>query len=194
MILTKLIKDSKDYQLLLVILLTAKTGEDDKDEGFLLGADDYIMKPFRLESLEVHIDSVLTNRKRAKKEWDMRHQLISVQEEKKECLSDPDEMFVRKAESCIREHIDDLDYSRDRFAEDMMVSSSTLYNKLRMLTGHNIVEFITNIRLEEAKKLISAHPRMKMAEVAERTGFSTNKYMTYCFKKKFGVSPKTFVT
>lgn len=63
-----------------------------------------------------------------------------------------------------------------------------------MLTGHNIVEFITNIRLEEAKKLISAHPRMKMTEVAERSGFSTNKYMTYCFKKKFGVSPKTFAT
>lgn len=194
LMLTKLIKNSKDYQLLPVILLTAKTGEDDKDEGFLLGADDYIVKPFKLESLEVHIDSVLANRKRVKEEWNVRQQLIPVQEEKKECLSDPDEMFVRKAEACVREHIDDLDYSRDRFAEDMMVSSSTLYNKLRMLTGHNIVEFITNIRLEEAKKLISAHPRMKMTEVAERSGFSTNKYMTYCFKKKFGVSPKTFAT
>lgn len=194
LMLTKLIKNSKDYQLLPVILLTAKTGEDDKDEGFQLGADDYIVKPFRLESLELHIDSVLANRKRAKEEWNMRQQKISVQEERKECLSDPDEMFVRKAEACIREHIDDLDYSRDRFAEDMMVSSSTLYNKLRTLTGHNIVEFITNIRLEEAKKLIRAHPQMKMAEVAERTGFSTSKYMTYCFKKKFGVSPKTFAT
>lgn len=191
LMLTKLIKNSKDYQLLPVILLTAKTGEDDKDEGFQLGVDDYIMKPFRLESLEIHIDNVLANRKRAKEEWGVRQQ-NSIQNEKKECLSDPDEMFVKKAEACVREHIDDLDYNRDRFAEDMMVSSSTLYNKLRMLTGHNIVEFITNIRLEEAKKLICAHPRMKMAEVAERTGFSTNKYMTYCFKKKFGVSPKTF--
>lgn len=192
--LTKLIKGSKDYRLLPVILLTAKTSDDDKDEGFQLGADDYIVKPFRIESLKVHINSVLANRQRAKEEWGVRHQFMLVQDDRKERLSDPDEMFVRKAQACVRKHIDDIDYSRERFAADMMVSSSTLYNKLRMLTGYNIVEFITGIRLKEAKRLISENPQMKMSEVAERTGFSTNKYMTHCFKKKFGVSPKTFAT
>lgn len=72
--------------------------------------------------------------------------------------SDPDTLFMEKAVECVRQHLDDPAYDRERFAADMCMSSSTLYKKLRALTGQNVSSFVNSIRLKEACRLNKRKP------------------------------------
>lgn len=106
--------------------------------------------------------------------------------------SDPDKVFLEKANDMIMEHLEDTGYDRERFAQDMLVSSSTLYNKIRTLTGKTITEYVNDIRLNEACKILAAEPNATIADVAARVGFNTPKYFSRLFKNKYGVGPKEY--
>jgi ligand-binding sensor domain-containing protein/AraC-like DNA-binding protein len=108
--------------------------------------------------------------------------------------SSPDEQFIQKAIDCVKQHIDDSDYDREQFASDMCVSSSTLYNKLRALTGQNVTAFISSIRLKEACRILRQRPGITITELSIAVGFNTPKYFTKLFKKEFGVSPSEYLT
>ena len=107
--------------------------------------------------------------------------------------SSPDELFIQKAIDCVKQHLDDSDYDREQFASDMCVSSSTLYNKLRALTGQNVTAFISSIRLKEACRILRQQPGITITELSMEVGFNTPKYFTKLFKKEFGVSPSEYV-
>ena len=108
--------------------------------------------------------------------------------------SSPDELFIQKAIDCVKAHLDDSDYDREQFASDMCVSSSTLYNKLRALTGQNVTAFISSIRLKEACRILRQRPGITITELSMEVGFNTPKYFTKLFKKEFGVSPSEYLT
>ena len=108
--------------------------------------------------------------------------------------SSPDEQFIQKAIDCVKQHLDDGDYDREQFASDMCVSSSTLYNKLRALTGQNVTAFISSIRLKEACRILRQRPGITITELSMEVGFNTPKYFTKLFKKEFGVSPSEYLT
>ena len=116
--------------------------------------------------------------------------LLEVEEQQH---SSPDEQFLSRAIDCVKQHLDDGDYDREQFASDMCVSTSTLYNKLRALTGQNITSFINSIRLKEACRILRQHPDIKMTELSMTVGFNTPKYFTKLFKKEFGVLPSEYL-
>lgn len=107
--------------------------------------------------------------------------------------SSPDEQFLQRAIDCVKQHLADSDYDREQFASDMCVSSSTLYNKLRALTGQTVTGFINSIRLKEACRILRQRPDIKIAELSMEVGFNTPKYFTKLFKKEFGMLPSEFV-
>ena len=107
--------------------------------------------------------------------------------------SSPDELFLSKAIDCVKQHLDDADYDREQFASDMCVSSSTLYNKLRALTGQNVTAFMNSIRLKEACSIVRQRPDISMTELSMEVGFNTPKYFTKLFKKEFGMLPREYV-
>ena len=107
--------------------------------------------------------------------------------------SSPDELFISKAIACVKQHLDDSDYDREQFARDMCVSSSTLYNKLRALTGQNVTAFINGIRLKEACQMVRRQPDISVNELSMAVGFNTPKYFTKCFKKEFDELPSEFI-
>lgn len=107
--------------------------------------------------------------------------------------SSPDELFLQKAIDCVKRHLDDGDYDREQFASDMCVSSSTLYNKLRVLTGQNVTAFISSIRLKEACRILKQQPDITITELSMKVGFNTPKYFTKRFKKEFGVLPSEYL-
>ena len=91
-------------------------------------------------------------------------------------------------------HLDDADYDRDAFAADMNMSASTLYNKLRSLTGMSVSSFIRDIRMKEARRIITENPGIRVSDLAYRVGFKDPKYFATIFKKEFGIQPKEFIT
>ena len=187
--LTRKIKDSDDYAQLPVVMLTAKTTDEDKNVGYETGADAYITKPFRMGDLQLRIDNIIRNRERIRKKFSSQTD-FKVEEQH---YSSPNETFIQKAIDCVKRHLDDPDYDREQFASDMCVSSSTLYNKLRALTGQSVTGFINSIRLKEACRIMRQQPGIKMTELSMEVGFNTPKYFTKLFKKEFGMLPSEYV-
>lgn len=185
--LTRAIKNSPDFAQLPVVLLTAKTSQEDRNLGYGTGADEYLTKPFRLADLQLRIDNIIRNRENIRRRFS-RQTEFAVEEQH---YSSPDELFIERAIRCVKEHLSE--YSREAFARDMNVSSSTLYNKLRALTGQSISSFIMSIRMKEACRIVRQNPDIRVNELAMEVGITTPKYFTKCFKEEFGMLPSEYI-
>ncbi len=189
--LTKAIKSDENYNHLPIILLTAKTQEEDQQAGLLAGADEYLVKPFRLGELKLRIDNIVENRKRIQREYTQ--QSLTETMQKKEKAPSPDEEFISRALDHVYKHLEDEYYDRDALATDMGTSTSTLYNKLRSITGLNVSSFIRDIRMKEASRIAEENPGIRVSDLAYRVGFKDPRYFSTCFKKHFGVQPKEYI-
>ena len=196
--LTKAIKNDKGFWQLPVILLTSKNKEEDKTEGYAIGADAYVTKPFKFEELSVRINAIIDNRKKIQESI---VQEVAASDKEKDTsdkekslhFSDPDKAFIKRATELVMQHLNDSDYDRDTFAKDMAMGSSTLYNKVKATTGQTVVSFITSIRLKESKRIMDENPGILISDVAAKVGFNTPKYFSKCFKKEFGLFPKEYM-
>ena len=190
--LTRRLKNDPNTQRLPIILLTAKTQEEDREEALTIGADDYVTKPFKMRDLELRINNIIENRRRLQAEF---RQQTAEETEQAVATSQPsaDQAFLSRAIECIHNHLDDADYDREAFAADMGASASSLYNKLRAVTGMNVSTFIRDIRMKEAKRLARQHPDIRVSDLAYRVGFQDPKYFATTFKKEFGVTPTEFM-
>lgn len=189
--LTRHLKNDPNTRHLPIILLTAKTQEEDREEALAIGADDYVTKPFKMRDLELRINNIIENRKRLRNEF--RQQTAEETEQTvANTPSSVDQTFLTQAIACIHSHLDDADYDRDAFATDMGASTSTLYNKLRSLTGMNVSSFIRDIRMKEAQRMARQNPNIRISDLAYSVGFQDPKYFATIFKKQFGVTPTEF--
>mgnify|MGYP002520771627 FL=1 len=186
--LTKWIKTSEDYSQLPVVMLTAKTQDADRNEAYRVGADAYITKPFNLNDLQLRIDNIIANRQRIRQKFQTQTD-FKVEEQH---YSNPDELFLKSVIEKVNEHMMDSEYGRGQLATDLCISSSTLYNKLRSITGQNITSFITSIRMKEACRIIRSNPNIRINELCYAVGFSTPRYFSQCFKKEFGMGIKEY--
>jgi CheY-like chemotaxis protein/anti-sigma regulatory factor (Ser/Thr protein kinase) len=168
--LTKKIKADPNFQHLPIILLTAKTQEEDRAEALQIGADSYVTKPFKVSDLELQINNIVENRKRVLEEFKGQMGEIQQPQSAPEAEPTPDELFLQRAMDCVNKHLSDSDYDRETFAADMGASASTLYNKLRALTGMNVSNFIRDIRMKEAmeKGLLHRESQFMMGVPADR--------------------------
>lgn len=193
--LTKQLKANKSFWQLPIILLSAKNKEEDKTEAYAVGADAYITKPFKFDELEVRINALLANRKKMIEKIQAEVSLQTSTESETQTalhLSNPDQAFITRATEVVMQHLADGDYNRDSFAKDMVMSESTLYNKVKATTGQTVIAFITSIRLKEAQRIIRSNPNILISDVATQVGFNTPKYFSKCFKKEFGIFPKEY--
>ena len=190
--LTKTVKEDPNYNHLPIILLTAKTQDEDEQEALLIGADEFLTKPFRLGDLKLRIDNIIENRKRIQREY---HQETAEETRQKIVATpqSPDEQFLSRALEFVYAHLEDDEYDREALASDMGASSSTIYNKLRSITGLNVSGFIRDIRLKEARRMAQADPTLRVSDLAYKVGFRDPRYFSTCFKKQFGMQPKEYM-
>ena len=187
--LTRLLKEDPDYAHLPIILLTAKREMDDEQKALILGADDYLTKPFKLKELKIRVDNIIQNRKR------IRVDDKQTEESQEEIQHEPtpDELFMQRARQQVLIHLEDDDYDRDALASDMGASASTLYNKLRAIANVNVTTFIRGIRMDEAKRIATENPDIRISDLAYRVGFRDPRYFSTTFKKHFGMQPTEFL-
>ena len=184
--LTTHIKHNEIYSYLPIILLTAKTTEEDQQKALLTGADGFITKPFKIRDLQLHIDNLIANRQRIHSET------TPQAEEPKDTMIPDDRAFLERAAQCVYNHLNDSDYDREAFAADMGTSVSTLYNKLRDLTGKSMANYMRDIRIREACRIAKEEPNTRVSDIAYRVGFRDAKYFATAFKRITGKQPKEY--
>jgi signal transduction histidine kinase/ligand-binding sensor domain-containing protein/DNA-binding response OmpR family regulator len=170
-----------------VILLTARTAEEQKLEGFESGADDYITKPFNFEILQSRIRNLIHQRELYQKEL---RQKIDVRASNVEITS-LDEILIKKALKIVEERISDADFSVEDLSHELGMSRVHLYKKLHALTGKSPLEFIRTIRLQHAAQLLEKS-QLTVSEVAYKVGFNNPKYFAKYFKEEFSVLPSAY--
>jgi signal transduction histidine kinase/ligand-binding sensor domain-containing protein/DNA-binding response OmpR family regulator len=172
-----------------VILLTARTAEEQKLEGFDTGASDYITKPFNFEILQSRIRNLIAQReafqKVFQKHLDVRASDIQI--------TSLDEKLIGNAIKIVEAHIGDTDFSVEELSREMGMSRVHLYKKLLSLTGKSPIEFIRTIRLQRAAQLLEKS-QLTVAEVAYQVGFNNPKYFTKYFKDQFNILPSAYAS
>lgn len=187
--LCKYVKGKLEISHIPVILLTAKNKEEDRAEAYEVGADAFISKPFNLAVLHARIRNLLKYKERMA--HDFKNQLVF--EVKELNYTSVDEDFMQRAIDCVNRHLEDCDFDQSQFVEEMGTSKSTLYKKLKSLTGLNTSAFIRNIRLKAACRIMEDKKSgLRISELAYAVGFNDPKYFSVCFKKEFGILPTEY--
>ena len=172
-----------------LILLTAKAFDEDKNEGFLAGADDYIIKPFNSQLLKVRIANLINSRKRIKERYGKEVSL----EFKEITVSQLDEKLLERLTVLIGANLQNENLDVEFLCKEIGISRTLLYNKLKTLTGLTIGDFILNIRLKKAINLMLTIGSLSITEISELVGFNDPEYFRKIFKKNMGCSPTEYL-
>ncbi len=186
----KYVKSKLEISHIPVILLTAKNKEEDRAEAYEVGADAFLSKPFNLTVLHARIKNLLKYKERMAR--DFKNQLVF--EVKDLNYTSIDEEFLQRAIDCVNRHLEDGEFDQPQFIDEMGTSKSTLYKKLKSLTGLNTSAFIRNIRLKAACQIMEEKgSAVRVSELAYAVGFNDPKYFSSCFKKEFGMLPSEYL-
>jgi YesN/AraC family two-component response regulator len=172
-----------------VILLTARTSLTYEMDGLQEGADDYITKPFNPGIVKTRIQNILANRKILREYF-----LNKVRfEPETTSVSDNnlDNLFIEKAISLVNNNIQNQDFGIEMMVDELNMSQSTLFRKIKALTGLSLTGFIRSLKLKHAAKLI-LQSDMKLSQIAFEVGFNDYKYFTKCFQQQFECLPSEY--
>jgi len=186
--LCRKIKSNVNINHIPIILLTAKTTEEDLAEGLETGADAYIVKPFNSEILKKTVSNLLENRERLKGKF------VTQSEGKldKIEMKSSDEILMEKILKFINKNLDNTDLNVEMLSSEVGISRVHMHRKLKELTNMPARDFIRNIRLKQAGELLKSK-KLSISEVAYAVGFSTLSHFSSSFKEFYGVSPKEYV-
>lgn len=171
-----------------IILLTAKMESEDQLEGLKIGADAYITKPFDSQFLLAKVENLFKNRKKLINHY---HEKIMRNENHQAENKSIEEKFLEKIELLVLNKYDGREVSIPELALELGFSRSSLYRKVKAITGMSINHFIRKVRLNKAAKLI-LEEGVNVSEAAFEVGFNDLKYFRLCFKEQFGVVPSTY--
>ena len=179
------LKTDKAISHIPVILLTARSLDEQRAEGYEHGADAYLSKPFSLRLLLSRIDNLIESRKKLNQTWSK-----GVDDDKIGNISNEiDKSFLKQLRKIIQENLANSDLSVEQIGDEIGLSRVQLYRKVKALTGYSPVEIVRKARLTRARHLLQTTERT-VSEVAYAVGFSTPSYFSKCYKDEFGENPK----
>lgn len=185
--LCRIIKTDMTTSHIPVILLSGLTSRHDIVSGLESHADDYIVKPFDLIVLKARIRNIIKNRQQ------LSQQVLAEDSkpEDAEYTNELDRKFMVNVMEKLNASIADSEFSVGDLCMQLGMSRTSVYNKIRSITGQSVNEFIRIVRLNKSKELLSTGLH-NVSEVAYMVGFADPKYFSTCFKKQFGISPSKF--
>ncbi len=186
--MSKLLKTDERTNHIPIIMLTAKADRDSKLEGLETGADDYLIKPFDQEELQVRIKNLLEQRKRLREKF--RKEFVS---DLKIMEASPEDQFLKKVHDILNNHIEEPEYTVEQLAGELHLSRSQVFRKVLAVTSFSPNELLRNLRLKKAAILFhSGHKNV--AQVMYQVGFNNPSYFAKCFSELFGMNPSQYIT
>jgi ligand-binding sensor domain-containing protein/signal transduction histidine kinase/DNA-binding response OmpR family regulator len=171
-----------------IILLTAKSEEENVVKGLEVGADDYMLKPFGIKQLLVRIDKLIELRRNLRIRYSGKTSISP----NDIAITSTDEKFLEKIQSIVDEDLGDSNFTVDEFCKKIGMSRMQLHRKLTALTGLSTSAFIRDQRLRLAIQRLDKSGE-SISEIAYAVGFSSPSYFIKCFKETYGMTPNEFL-
>ena len=185
--ITQLLKKDVRTAHIPVILLTARSSDQQRLEGLETQADAYLTKPFNLQLLEQTIKNLVVNRDKVKGHYSGE----AFTEEKSQAAKKTDRKFISEFSAIVENNIGNDQFGVDDICKEMSISRVQLYRKVKALLNCNVNDYIVTTRLQKAKYYLQ-HEELSMSEIAFKTGFASSAYFSTLFKSKFGYTPSEY--
>ena len=185
------IKNRKETSHIPIILLSAKSNTEMIATGYTEGADDYILKPFNLQLLKARIENLIDSRKRLLKAYSENENTLETVDDDQKRLLDVEKKFLVEFHQIVEGQMQQGIKTVEVVAQEIGMSRSSLYRKIKAITGKNINEYIRNIKLDKAAQLIEKE-QFTISQAAYEVGFGDAKYFRKIFKERFGKTPSAF--
>lgn len=173
-----------------VILLTAKSRDEDRLEGLETGADAYIVKPFNMDILKRTITNLLKEREILRNKFvgneDRDNDLNPVN------IETPDDKLLDRIMSVINKNLNNTELNVEMIANEVGISRVHLYRKMKELTNQTPHDFIRNVRLKQTACLFTKG-HQNISEVMYACGFSNLTSFSTAFKNFYGMSPREYM-
>ena len=186
--LTQFVKQSKDYDFIPVILLTAKTAIESRLQALEYGADDYVTKPFEPEYLRARVHNILVQREQLENSY--RQRLMRLEPQKSDEPL-PGDTFLAKLLDVMNKQLDNNTLTVDDLVDEMSMGRTVFFNKLKSMTGLSPVEFIREMRIKRAAQLLEER-KYNITEVTYMVGMNDSRYFAKCFKNTYGITPSEY--
>lgn len=194
---TRLLKEEVSTSHIPVLMLTACSMDEQRVQGFDSGADGYIAKPFNEEVLRSQLRNLIVNRRRILSLWkddklpatiENREMTEDKEEKLRKVASGIDSEFYSRFLELVNKGMSNPDLSVDNLAAELGLARSQFYRKIKALTNFSPVELIRQLRLKQARRLLTT-TEMTISEVGYEVGFASAAYFSKCFHDEFGETP-----
>ncbi len=186
--LCRILKNDKRTAHIPIILLTAKSGDENKIAGIKTGADDYITKPFNIEILKEKVRNLIKLKQRIR-DFYRQYDALNV---KNTPIKGVEESFLQRIEEVLKEHLTQSDFNVENFAKAIGISRMQLHRRIKEITGMTTSEFIRIQRLKLAAFLLQQSDT-DIAQVGYTVGFNSPSYFNKCFKEMYQCTPREYV-
>lgn len=186
----RMIKTNMNLSHIPVVMLTSKSDVANRLEGLEKGADAFLAKPFDMDELHVVINNLISKNLRLKGKYSGSQQQKDKVEETK--VKGNDELLMERIMKVVNKHLSDSDFNVETLTSEVGISRAQLHRKMKEMTGLPVSEFIRNIRLEQAVRLLEEQ-KINVTQVAYTVGFSNLAHFSTVFRKQFGVSPTEYM-
>ena len=167
-----------------VILLTAKTLDEYRAEGYAYGADAYLTKPFNGNVLKARIKNLIANRKLMKIVFGNDAQQVPTVP----VAQSAESQFVEKFRTIIQANLGNSELNVETISHEMGISRAQLYRKIKSITGISPNDIVREARMRRADRLLETTDK-SVSEIAYEVGFSSPSYFTKCYREFFGRTP-----
>jgi transcriptional regulator GlxA family with amidase domain len=169
-------------------LLTAQDSESGQLQALEAGADDYILRPFKLSMLKARVDNLQESRHKLQELFKQVKQLYP----RDIATNQSDAKFIRRVIDLVEENMADWDFDLETMARKLAVSRRQLFRKLRAAAGCSPNAFIRTLRLRRAAQLLT-ESQMTVTEITYAVGFSDLKHFRTIFREYYGVAPGEYL-
>lgn len=189
------LKSSDLYRHIPVMMLTARSGIQDRTRALRIGVDDYMLKPFNGEELKVRVNKLVLNMNSRMESIEMKQSssdtevipLSNLQQ------SQADTEWLMKLEEEVAQIIPDFSYTADDLAKNLFMSRATFFRKIKRLTGLTVNQYIKEIRLQTARRLLENSRVQSVKELSYSVGFKHINYFSKSFADRFGQRPSKYL-
>ena len=185
----RMIKTNLNLSHIPVIMLTSKADVGNRLEGLERGADAFLAKPFNMQELRMNIDNLIHSRLHLKGKYSGAQQQTELLEAPE--VKGNDELLMERIMKSVNKNLSDSDFNVEMLCQEVGISRAQLHRKMKDMTGISTSEFIRNIRLEQAARLLREQ-KINVTQVAYTVGFSNLAHFSTIFRKHFGVAPSEY--